>query len=112
MFKITGKTIAQQLDEQRPDMPSTAGFAVNEIFSKMLSSAHTLSPDETDAVVLYKCRVQYLMANPQEISLSELTKASQTKEKESNAGEEYCKFMASFDTAPSIIINGEVVDKQ
>lgn len=113
MIKVVGQPISKQLDRINPDKPSTASFALAEIFQDKLTKGHTLSEEESDVDVLYRLRVQYLADNPQDISLTELTKASQTKDKgEMAVGDQYCQFMASFDNAASIVINAEVVDKQ
>lgn len=107
------KSIAQQLDEYRPDMPKTATVALADIFNGKLTAGHTLDPNRTDIDILYEARVRYLADNPQDINFMELSKAGATKEKvELTAGDEFCRLMASFQQKPVTMVDGvEVVDK-
>ena len=110
--RMPRKSVSQQLDEYRPDMPSVASFGLQEILAGKLVGGHTLDPVRSDMDVLYEERVRYLMDHPEDISFLELTKAAQTKDRvELSAGDEFCRFMASFRREPSTIVDGvEVVD--
>lgn len=105
-------SVAKQLDEYRPDMPSTASFGLQELFQQKLTAGRVLDPNRSDIEVLYEKRVKYLMEHPEDISLNELAKAATPKERvEVSAGDEFCRLMASFNQRPVQMVDGvEVID--
>ena len=104
--QVARKRFSEQLDEYRPDKPSTASFGLSEILQGKLVAGHVLSKEKSDIEVLYEEKVKYLKKNPKDINLLELTRSATPKEKiELTAGDEFCRLLASFDQRPSTVVD-------